>query len=70
MRLFLNICSCICYVVSFYLVNSESSIFFDGIDKNFAAVVMALWGVGFILQAHSFPSRVFNPEKWFNDNSK
>jgi hypothetical protein len=74
MRLFLNICSCICYVVSFYLVfifdNSESSIFFDGIDKNFSAVVMALWGVGFILQAHSFPSRVFNPEKWFNDNSK
>jgi hypothetical protein len=54
----------------FIFDNSESSIFFDGIDKNFAAVVMALWGVGFILQAHSFPSRVFNPEKWFNDNSK
>ncbi|MEK9604585.1 MAG: hypothetical protein VW127_09200 [Flavobacteriaceae bacterium] len=69
MRLFLNICSCICYVVSFYFVfildNNQPSVFFDGIDKNFAAVVMALWGVGFILQAHSFPHRVFDPEKWF-----
>jgi len=60
--------------VSFYFVfildNSNSFVYFEGIDKNYAAIVMALWGVGFILQAHSFPSRVFNPEKWFNKNPK
>lgn len=60
MRLFLNICSCISYLLSFYFLfvsNWE--------DAPFAAIVIAMWGVGFILQAHAFPSRTFNPEQWF-----
>lgn len=60
MRLFLNICSCICYLLSFYLLFVS-----DWEDSKAASIVIALWGVGFILQAHSFPSRTFNPENWF-----
>ena len=60
MRLFLNICSCICYLLSFYLLFVS-----DWEDSKTASIVIALWGVGFILQAHSFPSRTFNPENWF-----
>jgi hypothetical protein len=39
------------------------------IEPNAVAIVLALWGIGFILQAHSFPSKTFNPEKWFEKNS-
>ncbi len=60
MRLFLNICSCIWYIFSFYFLFAS-----NWEDSNTAAIVLCLWGIGFILQAHSFPSRTFNPEKWF-----
>jgi hypothetical protein len=73
MRLFLNICSCICYILSFYFVfffeSTESTGFFKKIEPNAVAIVLALWGIGFILQAHSFPSKTFNPEKWFEKSS-
>ncbi|MEK9608302.1 MAG: hypothetical protein VW058_01355, partial [Flavobacteriaceae bacterium] len=61
--LFLNICSCICYLLSFYFLFAS-----NWENSNTAAIVLALWGVGFILQAHSFPSRTFNPENWFKKN--
>jgi len=63
MRLFLNICSCICYLLSFYFL-----FFSNWENSNTAAIVLALWAVGFILQAHTFPSRTFNPENWFKKN--
>lgn len=60
MRFFLNICSCISYLLSLYfLIVSKWE------NAPTAAMVMAIWGVGFILQAHGFPSRTFNPENWF-----
>ncbi|MBT3445114.1 MAG: hypothetical protein HN443_08750 [Flavobacteriaceae bacterium] len=74
MRLFLNICSCICYILSFYFVfffeSTDSTGFLKKIEPNATAIVLALWGIGFILQALSFPSKTLNPEKWFEKNSK
>ena len=62
MRLFLNICSCICYLLSFFFLFVA-----DWKHAQTAAIVLALWGIGFILQAHAFPSKRFNPEKWFEE---
>ena len=49
MRLFLNICSCICYIFSFYFLFAS-----NWEHSNTAAIVFCLWGIGFILQANSF----------------